>query len=107
MPTIQVEGRSPIEAEAGKKLVLVLEDGGVDVLHRCGGNARCTTCVVEVLDGNAGEIGEAEATVRQNKGIEDPAVRLSCQIRVEDDLEVRLLKTVESTGLEPGPRPQE
>ncbi|MFC5530782.1 2Fe-2S iron-sulfur cluster-binding protein [Cohnella yongneupensis] len=107
MPTIQVEGKPSIDAEEGKKLVLVLEDSGVDVLHRCGGNARCTTCAVEVLSGNAGEMGEAEATVRQNKGIEDPSVRLSCQIHVHDDLSVRLIKTVASTGLDAGPRPQD
>jgi ferredoxin len=107
MPTIQVEGKEAIQAEKGTKLVLALEDSGIDMLHRCGGNARCTTCAVEVLAGHAGEMGEAEATVRQNKGIEDAAIRLSCQIRVQDDLSVRLIKTIASTGLEPGPRPEE
>ena len=33
MPLITVEGEKTIEAEAGKKLVLCLEDGGIDVLH--------------------------------------------------------------------------
>ncbi|WP_422657483.1 2Fe-2S iron-sulfur cluster-binding protein [Paenibacillus sp. EC2-1] len=107
MPVIQVEGKQDIQAEEGKKLVLALEDEGVDVLHRCGGNARCTTCAVEVLTGDLGEIGEAEATVRQNKGIEDPSIRLSCQVRVHEDVSIRLIKTVESTGLDAGPRPQE
>ncbi|MFD0672855.1 2Fe-2S iron-sulfur cluster-binding protein [Cohnella sp. GCM10027633] len=107
MPTIQVEGKQEIQAEKGTKLVLALEDDGVDVLHRCGGNARCTTCAVEVLSGDAGEMGEAEATVRANKGIEDTAIRLSCQIHVHDDLAIRLIKTVASTGLDAGPRPQE
>lgn len=107
MPLIQVEGKQPIEVEEGKKLVLALEDEGVDVLHRCGGNARCTTCAVEVLTGDLGDIGEAEATVRQNKGIEDPSIRLSCQVRVHEDVSIRLIKTVGSTGLDAGPRPQE
>lgn len=106
MPLIQVEGNQQIEVEEGKKLVLALEDGGVDILHRCGGNARCTTCTVEVLAGDLGDIGEAEATVRQNKGIEDPAIRLSCQVHVKEDVTIRLIKTASSTGLEPGPRPQ-
>ncbi len=107
MPTVQVEGRDAIEAVAGTKLVLALEDSGIDILHRCGGNARCTTCAVEVLSGNAGEIEEAEATVLRNKGIEDAAIRLSCQIRLHSDVTVRLIKTATSTGLEPGTRPQE
>ncbi|SDX86981.1 2Fe-2S iron-sulfur cluster-binding protein [Paenibacillus sp. CF384] len=107
MPTVQVQERGTFEAEEGKKLVLVLEDNGVDILHRCGGNAKCTTCSVEVLAGDAGEMGEAEAAVRQAKGITDPNVRLSCQIRVHGDLEVNVLKTAASTGLEPGTRPQD
>ncbi|MBO7746270.1 (2Fe-2S)-binding protein [Paenibacillus sp. MWE-103] len=107
MPTVQIEGREAVTAAEGQKLVLALEDGGVDVLHRCGGNARCTTCAVEVVGGSAGEIGEAEATVRGNKGITDPAIRLSCQINVHGDLTVKLIKTVESTGLDAGPRPQD
>jgi ferredoxin len=43
MPTITVEGKS-FKVEEGKKLVLALEDSGVDILHRCGGNAKCMTC---------------------------------------------------------------
>lgn len=107
MPTVQVEGRNAIQAVEGTKLVLMLEDNGVDVLHRCGGNVKCTTCAVEVLSGNAGEMSEAEATVLRNKGIEDAAIRLSCQIRLHSDLSVRLIKTATSTGLEPGTRPQD
>ena len=107
MPTVQVEGRDDIKAVEGTKLVLALEDSGIDILHRCGGNARCTTCAVEVLSGNAGEIGEAEATVLRNKGIEDASVRLSCQIRLHHDVAVRLIKTAASTDLEPGTRPQD
>lgn len=107
MPTVQVEGREAIQTVEGKKLVLALEDGGIDILHRCGGNARCTTCAVEILSGDVGEMGEAEATIRHNKGIEDATIRLSCQIRLHSDVTVRLIKTATSTGLEPGTRPQD
>jgi ferredoxin len=107
MPTVQVEGRDTIQANEGTKLVLALEDSGIDILHRCGGNAKCTTCAVEVLSGDVDEMEEAEAAVLRNKGIEDTAVRLSCQIRLHNDVTVRLIKTATSTGLEPGTRPQE
>jgi ferredoxin len=107
MPTVQIEGRAAIQAVEGTKLVLALEDSGVDILHRCGGNARCTTCAVEVLSGNVSEMEEAEATVLRNKGIEDDTVRLSCQIRLQSDVTIRLIKTATSTGLEPGTRPQD
>lgn len=106
MPLIQIEGREAVTSETGAKLVLALEDNGVDVLHRCGGNAKCTTCAVEIVSGNAGEMSEAEATARRNKGVEDPAIRLSCQVHVSDDLTIKLIKTMTSTGLDAGPRPQ-
>ena len=58
MPRIEATtatGTQEIDAPEGKKLVLVLEDAGIDILHRCGGNARCTTCRVEVLAGDPGD----------------------------------------------------
>ncbi len=107
MPMITVTGKETFAVEEGKKLVLALEDNGVDILHRCGGNARCTTCRVEVLEGDAGPIGEAEAALLAAKGIAEENVRLSCQIRVASDLTVKPLMTASETGMEPGTRPQE
>jgi len=107
MPKIEVIGKGTFEAEEGTKLVLALEDNGVDILHRCGGNARCTTCRVEVLAGDPGVMGEAEAQLRQMKGITQYNVRISCQIRVHSDLTVKPLMTVSESGMEAGPRPTE
>jgi len=108
MPKINAEtatGPVEIDAPEGKKLVLVLEDAGIDILHRCGGNARCTTCRVEVLEGEPGEMGELE---RNRLAVESelPAnVRLSCQIRVSSDLKVRVVNQVSTRGMDAGPRP--
>ena len=53
MPRLTVEGRGTFEVEAGKRLVLAIEgDAGVDILHACGGQARCTTCRVEFVEGS-------------------------------------------------------
>src|SRR5712671_756990 len=63
MPKIEAKtatGTQVIEAPEGKKLVLAIEDAGIDILHRCGGNARCTTCRVEVLEGAAEEMHDLE-----------------------------------------------
>ena len=92
-------------APEGKKLVLALEDAGIDILHRCGGNARCTTCRVEVLAGDPGEMGELE---RNRLAVETELadnVRLSCQIHVKDDLKVRVVNQVSVRGMDAGPRP--
>ncbi len=52
MPTLSVEGFTPVAVESGKRLVLAIEqDAKVDILHACGGNARCTTCRVEFISG--------------------------------------------------------
>ena len=52
MPKVTVFGERTFEVEMGKKLVLALEDNGVTILHWCGGNAVCTTCRVEILEGD-------------------------------------------------------
>ncbi len=107
MPKVEVAGKGVFEVEEGTKLVLALEDNGVDILHRCGGNARCTTCRVEVLSGDPGAMTELEAQLRESKGITQDNVRISCQIRVHDDLTVKPLMTATESGMDPGPRPTE
>src|ERR1041384_7130406 len=105
MPKIEAEtanGLIETEAPAGKKLVLVIEDAGVDILHRCGGNARCTTCRVELLEGDAGEMGELERNRLAVEAELAPNIRLSCQIRVNSDLKVRVSKQSRGRGMDPG-----
>ena len=110
MPRIEAEtagGVREFEAGAGRKLVLAIEDAGVDILHRCGGNAKCTTCRVEVLDGDAGEMRELERNrLALEMGLAEN-VRLSCQVRVQDDLKVRVVNQVSTRGMDAGPRPTE
>lgn len=100
-------GQVAFEAESGKKLVLALEDNGVDILHRCGGNARCTTCRVEFVAGDPGEIGEAEAAVLSTKTDLSDHTRLSCQIRVASDMHVRVINQVSVAGIDAGTRPED
>jgi len=108
MPKVQAEtatGLIETEAPDGKKLVLTIEDAGVDILHRCGGNARCTTCRVEVLEGDPGEMGELEQNRLAMEAELAPNTRLSCQIRVHSDLKVRVVNQASVRGIDPGPRP--
>ncbi|HEY8411461.1 MAG TPA: 2Fe-2S iron-sulfur cluster-binding protein [Pyrinomonadaceae bacterium] len=108
MPKVQAEtatGLIETEAPDGKKLVLTIEDAGVDILHRCGGNARCTTCRVEVLEGDPGEMGELERNRLAMEAELAPNTRLSCQIRVHSDLKVRVVNQASVRGIDPGPRP--
>jgi len=74
--------------------VLVIEDAGIDILHRCGGNARCTTCRVEVLEGDPGEMRELERNRLAMETELADNIRLSCQIRVSNDLKVRVNQSI-------------
>jgi ferredoxin len=102
---VTATGEQTLEAPEGKKLVLVIEDAGIDILHRCGGNARCTTCRVELLDGQPGPMGELERNRLAMEAELADNIRLSCQIRVKDDLKVRVINQASVRGLDPGPRP--
>jgi ferredoxin len=110
MPKIEAEiaaGTQSFEAAAGRKLVLALEDAGIDILHRCGGKAKCTTCRVEVVAGDPGEINELERNrLAMETGLGEN-VRLSCQVRVTDNLKVRVVNQASVRGLDAGPRPEE
>lgn len=100
-------GTVVFDCESGRKLVLCLEDNGVDILHRCGGNARCTTCRVEIISGEVAEMGEAERAILSTKADLPPNTRLSCQIRPSGDIHVKVINQASVTGLDAGPRPVE
>ena len=101
MPKLTVEGFGEFDVPDGKRLVLALtEDAGVDQLHACGGNARCTTCRVEIVAGEPDEMTVAEKNVLLAKGA--TGVRLSCQMVCDRDLTVRCISRVEGSG-RPGP----
>lgn len=107
MPKLTVDGFGTVEVADGTRLVLAIErDAKVDILHACGGNARCTTCRVEFIDGEpqAQTVAERDRLVaRQLTGM-----RLSCQILCDHDMSVRAISRLEGSGRpDPGGTPQE
>ena len=106
MPQITVEGEKSFEVETGKKLVLGLEDNGIDVLHRCGGQALCTTCRIEILEGAVPPNSEFEISA-----LEEPELiekfRLSCQLRVKNDLKIRVANRAHLMNITAGTRPED
>jgi ferredoxin len=97
MPKLTVEGYGTVEVEDGKRLVLAIEqDAGVDILHACGGNARCTTCRVEFIEGEPDRMTLAEQNVLTAKGV--TSARLSCQIACDHDMTVRAISRLEGSG---------
>ena len=108
MPKIEAEtatGLVETEPPAGKKLVLALEDAGIDILHRCGGNARCTTCRIEFISGEPPRMTLAEKSKMEEKGL--TGVRLSCQIVCDHDMTVRAISRFGGSGRpDPGRTPE-
>jgi len=106
MPTLLVEGFAAVEVESGKRLVLAIEqNAGVDILHACGGNARCTTCRVEFISGEPATMTLAEKTRMEEKGL--TGVRLSCQIVCDHDMTVRAISRLTGSGRpDPGKTPE-
>ena len=97
MPKLTVEGFGTHEVPAGTRLVRALEDeAGVDVLHACGGNARCTTCRVEFVEGEPAKMTVAEQERLAMRGL--TGVRLSCQILCDHDMTVRAISRLAGSG---------
>lgn len=108
MARIRVEGITTFEAAPGTRLVLALEDAGIDILHRCGGKARCTTCRVEILDGDPGPMTNREQRRLMRTADATPTMRLSCQVLVDQDLHLRVINRLgESDMSDAGPRPSD
>lgn len=107
MPKLEVEGVGSFDVESGKRFVLAIEeDAGVDILHRCGGNAKCTTCRIEYIEGEPEAMTRAEHDILQSRDLLGQ-VRLSCQAVCDHDVKVRPLMTVTSTESEsPGKTPE-
>ncbi|NJN17353.1 MAG: (2Fe-2S)-binding protein [Oscillochloris sp.] len=86
MPTLTVDGKS-MEVDAGKRLVQAIEDAGVEIGHRCGGFARCTTCRVAFSEGEPATMTRAEYEKLTERDLFGQ-YRLSCQIVCDHDMSI-------------------
>jgi ferredoxin len=97
MPKLTVDSLGQFEVPQGKRLVLALEqDAGVDQLHACGGNARCTTCRVEFVEGEPERMTVAERDLLAARGLS--GIRLSCQIACDQDMTVKVISRLAGSG---------
>jgi len=66
-------------ADPGATLLQISRDHGIPHIHACGGNTRCSTYRVIVIEGFPRN--EREAKLARSKGLE-PNIRLACQTQV-------------------------
>lgn len=102
---IRIQGEGEFEAPANKRLVLALADeGGIDQMHACGGQCRCTTCAVKFHAGEPARMTQAEKEKLAERGL--TGVRLSCQIEAQTGMEIEILNRLAGSGRpDPGGRP--
>jgi len=96
MPIVNVDDRS-VEVPAGTRLAIAIQHAGVEIGHRCGGKARCTTCRVVVHEGVDEAMTRAEFVRLRDAGLLG-SHRLSCQVLVERDVRVESVMTKQSQG---------
>src|ERR1051326_4893796 len=97
MPNLTVEGVGTFAVPQGKRLVLALEDeAGIDQLHACGGNARCTTCRGEFVAGEPDTMTAAEKSVLAARLL--TGIRLSCEILCDHDMTVKAISLLAGSG---------
>src|SRR4028119_782935 len=94
MPQLTVNGKTA-EVEIGTRLVVAIEAQDVHIGHRCGGNARCTTCRVVFQEGEPDTMTIAEYNKLKEKGSLGQ-YRLSCQITCTQPMTVTAPITLES-----------
>lgn len=106
MPKLTVAGQT-VEVENGKRLVLAVEEAGVEIGHRCGGHARCTTCRVTFATGEPATMTRAEYDKLSERGLLGQ-YRLSCQIVCDHDMAIaEVTMTRENQGwTDTGPAPE-
>jgi ferredoxin len=99
MPTVTIvdfmgEVTKEIPVENGTKLLKALIDQEVDIVHTCGGKAKCTTCRVTIHKGVPTKKTKVqheffEKLIKNGQPqFDHPAVFLSCQVVVENDMTV-------------------
>jgi len=100
MPNLTVESVGTFEVPAGKRLVNALtDDAKIEQLHACGGNARCTTCRVQFVEGEPDRMTQAEKEVLAARGLNaHPDLRLSCQIVCDHDMTVKAISLLPGSG---------
>lgn len=92
MPRITYANEKTIETQAATSILDASLQGGIPHTHACGGNARCSTCRVLVIDGleHCSPRNAQEASMAERRCF-SPTVRLACQTTVSGDITLRRL----------------
>lgn len=83
---IEFLGERPVLVQEGQSILHASLQAGIPHFHVCGGNAKCSTCRILVLEGmeNLSEMNEKEMALRKRISLPHN-VRLACQTYVKTE----------------------
>jgi adenylate cyclase len=92
MPLITYLNEKVVETDAGTPILHASLQNGIPHTHVCGGNARCSTCRVLIVQGveNCCPRNEREQKMAERRNF-GPTVRLACQTTICGDVSLRRL----------------
>lgn len=89
---ININGEKEIITEPGNSLLMTLSNNSIYLPSACGGSGTCGLCKVQVLNGG-GSILPTEVGFFNRRQIIDKW-RLGCQVKVKEDLEIKVPESV-------------
>lgn len=89
---ITINSDKEVETESGNSLLTTLANNNIFLPSACGGKGSCGQCKVQVLKGG-GEILPTETVHFSRKQIKDHW-RLGCQVKVKEDLSIKVPDSV-------------
>lgn len=86
--TINGDSEKAIEADAGGTLLNTLSNAGVLLPSACGGGGTCGVCKCQVTAGGGDILPTEQSHINYGEAKEN--WRLSCQVKVREDMEIRV-----------------
>jgi Na+-transporting NADH:ubiquinone oxidoreductase subunit F len=86
--TVTINGSRSCVVEGGETLLQVLNQQKLFVPSACGGKATCGLCKVQVVSGGGGLLPTERVFVTRQE--REQGIRLACQVRVQNNIEVHL-----------------
>ncbi|MCP5021677.1 MAG: NADH:ubiquinone reductase (Na(+)-transporting) subunit F [bacterium] len=77
-----------VDAAAGSTLLSTLSDKKIFIPSACGGGGTCGQCMVQVDSGGGSLLPTEEGFI--NRGMAKEGYRLGCQVKVKQDMEIRV-----------------
>lgn len=89
---INGDASSAIEVNSGSTLLSTLSDQKIFIPSACGGGGTCAQCMVHVDSGGGSLLPTEEGHI--NRGMAKEGCRLACQVKVRQDMEIRVPDSV-------------